>query len=69
MVASAMARAAISAAAGVATCRTLVDANAVDTNSAWWTYTITADNLTFAIPADDLRYAVGPDQLAFEIGV
>lgn len=63
--ASAMARAAISAAAGVATCRTLVDANAVDTNSAWWTYTIAPDNLTFAIPADDLSYAVGADQLAY----
>ena len=60
MAASAMARAAIAAAAGVATCRTLVDANAVDTNSAWWTYTIAAD---------DLRYAVGADQLAYEIGV
>lgn len=55
-----MARAAMTAAAGVATGRTLVDANAVDTNSAWWTYTIAADDLT---------YAVGADQLAYEIGV
>jgi len=60
MVASAVARAAISVAAGVSTCPALRDANAVDTNSAWWTYSIAADNLT---------YAVGADQLAYEIGV
>lgn len=69
MTASSMARATIAAAAGVATCPALRDANAVDTNSAWWTYAIAADDLTFSIPADDLTYAVGADQLAYEIGV
>ena len=64
-----MAVATITAAAGVATCSTLVDANAIDTNSAWWTYSVAADDLTFTIPADDLTYAVGADQLAHEIGV
>jgi len=69
MVGSAIARAAISVAAGVSTCPALRDANAVDTNSAWWTYSIAADDLTYSIAADDLRYAVGADQLAHEIGV
>lgn len=62
--ATSQAVAAISAAAGVATCSTLVDANGVDTNSAWWTYTVAADNLTFTIPADDLTYSIDATTLA-----
>lgn len=62
--ATAQAVAAISAAAGVATCATLADANAVDTNSAWWTYTAAADNLTFTVAADDLTYTIDVTTLA-----
>lgn len=41
---------------------TLVAAGAdpsTDTNSAWWTYTVEADNLTFTVAADDLTYTIG----------
>ena len=48
---------------------TLTYSGEVITNSAWWTYTVAADDLTFSIPADNLTYAVGADQLAYEIGV
>lgn len=33
-------------------------------NSAWWTYTVAADNLTFTIPADDLTYSIDATTLA-----
>lgn len=61
--------AAFLAAVGQATAHALADANAIDTNSAWWTFTVAADDLTYSVAADDLTYDVGPDQLSYEIGV
>lgn len=40
------------------------DPSVTDTNSAWWTYTVPADDLTYSVAADDLTYSIGTTTLA-----
>ena len=35
------------------------DDSIIDTDSAWWTFTVPADDLTFTVAADDLTYTIG----------
>lgn len=63
MVGSAVARAAITAAAGVATCSTLVDANAIVGASAWWRYDVPVNDMRYAVPVHNLRYDVDTENL------